>query len=255
MKKLLLGVSALVVLASSALAADLPAQGPAYKAAPPASSSWTGFYLGAGGGYGLWSADTTTVNPVTGVCVLCVEQRQGGRGWFGTVGAGFDFQVSERIILGALADYDFGNIKGTIQDQGPFIAGEIKQRSAWAVGARLGWLITPRLLSYVNGGYTQARFSDAQMVLSTNGAATAFSTPAFNTSGYFLGSGVEYEVLPGWNWKNEYRLSSYDSTTLRDCAATGVCLNSIRFEPTVQTVRSELVYRFNVGKGPVYAKY
>ena len=255
MKKLLLAATALSLFAGSAMAADMPAYGPAYKSAPPAPAySWTGFYLAAGGGYGQWTADTTTVSPTTGICVLCVEQRQGGRGWFGTVGAGFDFQVSERIVLGVLTDYDFGNLKGTIQDQTPFFAGEIKQRSAWAVGARAGWLVTPRLLSYFTAGYTQARFSDAPMVSTFNGAATPFSTAAFTTSGYFLGGGVEYEVLPGWNWKNEYRVSSYDSRTLRDCTAAGACISSITFEPTVQTVRSELVYRFNVGS-PVYARY
>ena len=28
-------------------------------------SNWTGFYANGGVGYGLWEADTTTVNPVT----------------------------------------------------------------------------------------------------------------------------------------------------------------------------------------------
>jgi outer membrane immunogenic protein len=254
MKKFLLGAIVFVVCGGSALAADLPARGPAYNPPPPPAYSWTGFYIAAGGGNGMWTADTTTIDAVTGRCVLCIEQRQGGRGWFGTVGAGFDFQVSERIVLGVLADYDFGSLKGTIQDQSPFFAGEIKQTSAWAVGARLGWLVTPNLLSFVNGGYTQARFSDARMVDTFTGTAFGFSTPAFTTSGYFLGGGVEYEVLRGWSWKNEYRLASYDSRTLRDCTATAVCLDSITFEPTVQTIRSELVYRFNMG-GPVYAKY
>jgi outer membrane immunogenic protein len=243
-----------MLFVASAIAADLPVGGPAYNPPLPPAYSWTGFYIAAGAGYGMWASDTTTVNPTTGGCVLCITQSQGGKGWFGTVGAGIDFQVSERIVLGVLADYDLGNLKGTIQDQDPFFAGEIKQRSAWAVGARLGWLVTPHLLSFVNGGYTQARFSDARMVDTSTGTSFGFSTPAFTTSGYFLGGGVEYEVFRGWNWKNEYRLASYDSRTLRDCTATGFCLDSITFKPTVQTIRSELVYRFNMG-GSVYAKY
>jgi outer membrane immunogenic protein len=254
MKKLLVAASTFLLFASSAIAADLPAGAPAYNPPPAPAYSWTGFYFAAGGGYGMWVADTTTVDPVTGRCVLCVEQRQGGRGWFGTVGAGFDFQVSERIVLGVLADYDFSSLKGTIQDQGPFFAGEIKQKSAWAVGGRAGWLVTPHLLSFFTAGYTQARFSDARMLDTFAGTSFGFSTPAFTTSGYFFGGGVEYEVFRGWNWKNEYRVASYDSRTLRDCTAIGFCLDSITFKPTVQTIRSELVYRFNMG-GPVYAKY
>jgi hypothetical protein len=44
---------------------------PAPGTAPVAN--WTGFYLN-GGGYGLWEADTTTLDPFIGACVLCVTQ-------------------------------------------------------------------------------------------------------------------------------------------------------------------------------------
>src|SRR5206468_3442847 len=90
MKKLVLALTALAAFTGSAVAADLA---PYTKAPPPIMApSWTGFYLFGGAGYGLWEADTFTVDPITGLCVLCVEQRQGGRGYFGTFGGGYDWQ-------------------------------------------------------------------------------------------------------------------------------------------------------------------
>ena len=53
MKNLLLGTIGLVALSGSAMAADLPAR--PYKAPPVVVApiyDWTGFYIGANGGWG-----------------------------------------------------------------------------------------------------------------------------------------------------------------------------------------------------------
>ena len=42
---------------------------------------------------------------------------EGGRGWFGTVNAGYDYQLTSRIITGMFADFDLANINGTFVDQ------------------------------------------------------------------------------------------------------------------------------------------
>jgi outer membrane immunogenic protein len=219
--------------------------GPVYQApAPIAPTSWTGIYLNGGFGYGAWSADTTTESPATGACVLCVTQTQGGKGWLGVVGAGIDYQIFSKIVIGAFGDYDFSSMKGTIQDQGPFFAGDIKQTSAWAVGARAGWLVTPGVLSYGNAGYAQARFSGANMVDTGLGAPTAFSTPDTTFHGWFLGGGVEAAITPNLFWRNEYRFARYDNETLPDTSAA-LAANSINFKPSVQTVTTQLVYKFS----------
>ncbi|HZI33396.1 MAG TPA: hypothetical protein VFF11_13735, partial [Candidatus Binatia bacterium] len=167
----------------------LPNNAGALPLAP--SMNWTGFYLNGGFGYGMWNADTTTVSPTTGICVLCVEQRQGGRGWLGTVGGGFDYQlrqINPHVVVGAFADFDFASLSGTLQDQNPFFAaGTTKEDWAWAAGARAGWLVTPAVLTYINGGFTQAHFTSANMVETHAGVATPFSTPETTLNGWFLG--------------------------------------------------------------------
>ena len=60
MKKLALALTATAAFAGQAIAADMPARMPV-KAAPMAApvASWTGCYVGGGGGYGLWYQENT----------------------------------------------------------------------------------------------------------------------------------------------------------------------------------------------------
>ncbi len=41
----------------SAMAADMPVKAPMLMKAPPPAYSWTGCYIGGGGGYGMWNQD------------------------------------------------------------------------------------------------------------------------------------------------------------------------------------------------------
>ncbi len=126
--------------------------------------NWTGFYVFGGAGGGLWDADTRIVDHATGAAILGLNQKQGGDGWFGTVGAGYDWQFSGSWVAGIFADGQFGSIKGTIQDQGPFIAGSEKLKTSWAAGVRLGYLVAPNVLSYVNGGYSGSNWSGTTLL-------------------------------------------------------------------------------------------
>jgi outer membrane immunogenic protein len=254
MRLKLAGFVAAVSLAAaqSGYAADMPAKAPVYKAPAAAGIPWTGFYVNGGIGYGMWAADTTVVDTTTGVCIRCVTMVQGGKGWLATIGAGYDYQFTPRIVAGVFGDASLSSLKGTIQDSGPFYAADIKQTSSWAAGGRAGWLVTPMVMSYVNGGYTRARFSGADIVDTHVGAPTAFSSAAFNANGWFLGGGVEANVAAGWFWRTEYRYAYYGSKTLVETSALGPN-NSITFKPTVQTVTSQVVYKFNGGlPAPVY---
>jgi len=268
MKKLLLALTAVAAFSGSAFAADMPAR---YAKAPAPMApvyNWTGFYIFGGGGGGLWAADTTTLNTVTGACILCVNQRQGGSGWFGTVGAGYDWQVNQNWVVGVLADGQFGSISGSIQDQTPFSVGTEKMRSAWAAGVRVGYLVAPNVLSYVNGGYSGSNWSGTTQVFTgpaavvAPGTAAGFHTNGFDRNGWFIGGGVENNLnifgisAPGWFMKTEYRSAFYDRKAINELfdgtnLSTGT---SITFKPWVQTISTSLVYRFN-WTGPVVSKY
>ena len=79
----------------SASAADLAP----VKAPPPAAPlyNWTGFYIFGGAGGGIWAADQSVQVPGAAL-PLIVDRRQGGSGWFGTVGLGYDWQFNDHAV-------------------------------------------------------------------------------------------------------------------------------------------------------------
>ena len=262
MKKLVLALVATAAFTGSAVAADLAAR--PYTKAPmmAAAPSWTGFYIFGGAGGGLWDANTTVVNSFTGAPLVGINQQQGGNGWYGTVGAGYDWQFSGSWVAGIFADGQFGSIKGTIQDQAAFILGTEKLKDTWAVGVRAGYLVAPNVYSYVNGGYTGSSWSGTTLLSSVTGAASGTHTNSFNRNGWFVGGGVENSLnifgiaAPGWFMKTEYRAAYYNKKNISELVDGTNVLNgrSLTFSPVVQTISTSLVYRFN-WTGPVVAKY
>lgn len=257
MKKLLASIAGLALLTGSALAADL-APAPRYAAvppppAPPPEVSWTGCNLNLGWGYGMSNSDTNT-ETFPGLAPTSLTETQGGRGWLGRGGGGCDYQFSMNglgnWVVGVLADYDFMDMHGNVDIPGAAFLGEEKETSAWYAGGRIGYLVTPNLLTYFDGGYTQTHF-DGVTFSPTGGGAPPFTTPSHSYGGWFLGSGLEYALhfdwLPihGLFWRNEYRFANYSKAdlpiTTAAGAATGVALH---VNPYVQTVTSSLVWRF-----------
>ena len=64
-------------------------------------------------------------------------------------------------MIGAFADYEFAGsdgLRGTLAvPAGGF--GSENMPWTWAAGARAGFLVTPKFLTYFDGGYTQANFN------------------------------------------------------------------------------------------------
>lgn len=255
MKKLVLTAISLLI-AGSASAADLrtPAPVRAPAPAPVAVFNWTGCYVGAGGGYGMYSQPTQYLDPGP----VGIATDNSGHGWFGTVQVGCDYQFGSSIVIGAFGDYNFSGIKGDMAILVPSWAGEEKLKSSWAAGGRIGWLPFQQLLVFVSGGYTQAQFDQINLV---NNAGVLFGVhaPKHTYAGWFVGSGYEYGIgwLPGLFWKTEYRFADYGTDRLGlVVTATGAPFGSQALESRkyIQTIRSEIVWRFNFG-GPVVARY
>src|SRR5215475_7820836 len=110
MKKFLAALAAFAAMSGTASAADLGAR--PYTKAPIAApvASWTGCYLGAGGGGAMTNNDNNLFGPALEVTVL-PNTTNGGRGWFGTVQGGCDYQFNNWVI-GGFADYDFMDVRG-----------------------------------------------------------------------------------------------------------------------------------------------
>ena len=273
-----LAVSAVLMAAAagSAGAADL-----AYKAPPPppAIYNWTGCYVDGGVGYGMYNQDHYQED-YPGLVAFTQTTTDGGRGWLGRVGAGCDYQVGH-FVFGAFGDYDFASISGTNNVPNPLWTGapgawsnvpgggmgaygNEKETGAWALGARLGYLVTPSLLVYWDAGYTQARFTGVHFFTDQTPPVDTVSWLNPNTyHGWFVGGGDEYQLgfAPGLFWRSEYRFAQYQAADL-PCWTAGGVLCTLNGAPgwaehsrkEVQTATSSLVWRFNWG-GPVAARY
>jgi outer membrane immunogenic protein len=236
------------LLAGNAMAADMPTKAPLMKAPPPAFS-WTGCYIGVGGGYGMWNQETFHETDPGLIGDEGTTTTGGGRGWFGTGQVGCDYQVASSWVIGAFGDWDWGSLKGTPHFNDSFV-GDEKNSWTWGAGGRIGYVMAPMFLTYVSGGYTQAHFDQVNLVDSTSGIDQLTFLPSNTYHGWFLGTGYEYGLsfLPGLFWKTEYRYSEFQAADLSHIdALTGVtngsASNSKKF---IQTIRSELVFRFNM---------
>jgi outer membrane immunogenic protein len=262
MKKFVLALTAIAAMTGSASAADLAARPYAKAPMVAAAPSWTGFYIFGGFGGGIWDADTYTRVTATGV-PLSISQRQGGDGWFGTVGLGYDWQFNGPWVAGVFADGQFGSLKGTIQDPFAVWTTNIKMQDAWAAGVRVGYLVAPNVLSYVNGGYSGSHWSGSTLLGTFSGLPVGAHTNSFNRNGFFVGGGVENNLnifgitAPGWFMKTEYRAAYYDRKNINELidGTNAFVGRDIAFKPWVQTISTSLVYRFNWGGAPIAARY
>jgi outer membrane immunogenic protein len=249
--------------AGAASAADLPLKAPL---APVPVVNWTGCNINAGIGYGFDAVSHSTTN-ATGTVVFDNGHDNAGRGWLGRVGAGCDYQFASSFVLGALADFDWSKIHGVYSYTCGFgcagpegMAGDLNLSRTWAVGARFGFLVMPRLLAYIDGGYTQAHYDAAVLGDNTGVLATQVTVPQQTRGGWFIGGGTEYAL--GWwkglAWRTEYRLANFGSQTAAvictnnagarggvGCGGTGTVNALDTSNAYVQTITSSLVWRFN----------
>jgi outer membrane immunogenic protein len=272
MKKLVIALSAIAAFTAPSFAADMAAKAP-MRAPVVAAVSWTGCWVSGGGGYGISRTDRYSRDSVAPFGTNVLSATSGSDGWLATAGVGCDYQFSSRWVVGAFADGTWSDIRGDhaqrVFGPGDTFVGESKMNWSWAAGGRIGYLVNPSFLTYVNAGYTQAH-TEAYNLRRIVGPAelTGLQVPGQTYDGFFVGSGFEYQLdfLPGLFVKSEGRAAWYDRKDSRTtCAFVGsLCAaGAIGTDPfgnidsrkmTVYTAKTELVYRFNWG-GPVVAKY
>jgi outer membrane immunogenic protein len=272
MKRNLIGLAGLTAILLAAPLATASAADMSLKAAPPPPPppSWTGCYVDAGYGYGLSDTEQHGES-FPGAVQATAGYSEGGRGWLGRFGGGCDYQFGlgglGNWVIGAFADYDVMDIHGGFSPGDLSLAGSSKESDAWYAGGRIGYVVTPNLLTYFDGGYTETHFDQTNLGgLLLAGPAAADFIPSHTYNGWFIGGGTEYALnfswlpIKGLFWRNEYRYASYSGTDLPvnvaatglplvtgDCSPTGAVATACgeHMKPYVQTITSSLVWRFN----------
>ncbi len=245
-KTLAAAAFAAVLGIGGAHAADL--NGGSMKDAPlyAPSQSWTGFYLGAGGGGGATSSDLKATANIGELAGSAEANGLGGMGGFGTVQVGYDRQLDRRFVVGVFFDYDFASIDSKLSAglsvlDTPVInvGAAFNLTDSWTAGGRAGYLVNPTTLVYGLAGYTEAHFDLPQ------GAHNS------DFSGWTAGAGIETSLGGPWYLKGEYRFTQLDKRTLYSGSLLAPLdeERSVNYkvtdQPDIQTGRLVLAYKLN----------
>jgi outer membrane immunogenic protein len=249
MKKFLLATVGLVALgmAAPASAADLAAR--PYTKAPPmvaAIYDWSGFYVGANGGWGS-SRNCWDFLPVAGGVTPegCHDATGGVAG--GQIG--YRWQ-SAGWVFGIEAQGDWADLRGS--NASLAFPGQTNRSKIDAFGlftGQVGYAWNNALL-YVKGGaaITDSRFN----TIDTATGIVTSSTGDQTRWGGTIGAGIEYGFAPNWSVGVEYDHLFMQDKTHAFTTPAGALLQTDRIRQDVDLVTARVNYRWG---GPVVPKY
>jgi outer membrane immunogenic protein len=239
MKKVLLSTVALIAFAAPAAAADLAAR--PYTKAPPAPIAvvydWSGFYIGANGGWGSSRKCWDFVTP--------------GGAFIGAEGCqiGYRWQASS-WVFGLEAQGNWADFRGSnVSLLFPGARNDSRIDAFGLFTGQVGWAAN-NVLFYIKGGaaVTADRFRifdvPTGVVVGTAGDDTRW--------GGVVGVGLEYGFAPNWSAAIEYDHLFMQDRTVTFNTPGGVFFGNDRIRQDVDLVTVRVNYRWG---GPVIAKY
>lgn len=189
-------------------AADLPSRKsvPLTPVFAPTPFSWTGFRLGAHGGYAT-GHDITREFVTATWTFIGLQNRFRPDGFYGGLHGGFDYQFGN-VVLGVESDIDIGEIKGGFVDPpaapfNPGGRGNTKINIQGSGRLRAGYAFD-RLLAYGTGGIAMANIKSTYS--NWPGVSESFTR---TLTGYTVGGGLEYAVTDRVTIRSEYRFTEF----------------------------------------------
>jgi outer membrane immunogenic protein len=241
-----------------ASAADLAPQ-TYYTKAPAvvaAAYDWSGFYIGANGGWGQERTCETLTNSALGVAVA-----PRGEGCSTGSGAVLGGQYGYRwqtgaFVFGAEAQGDWSNLKGSnVSQVNPLVTNQTKIEGLGLFTGQVGYAWNNALF-YAKGGA-------AVVADKYNGLGTATGTAIDHTSetrlGGVAGAGIEYGFARNWSVALEYdhlfmgnNNKTFTSTGLDNLVPAGGIRRAMNIGQDADMVTARINYRFG---GPVVPRY
>jgi outer membrane immunogenic protein len=201
MKKLALGLL-LASIAGAASAADLSTPRSAgYTKAPAVSPAvnWSGFYIGAVGGYASENSGSLGI-----------------KGGFGGATVGYNWQFGT-FVLGLEGDGTFGDVSSTATIGGVTATAKVDSFSTFR--GRAGVAVDQVLF------YGTAGLALADTKLSGTALGVTLSDNKTQT-GWTAGAGVEWMFVPRWSLKAEYLYRRFDNLSFVGFPVGSLAVNS-----------------------------
>src|SRR4029079_13113319 len=250
MRKFLLGTVGLLALGlgTPASAADM-----AVKAPPPAPLpviyNWSGFYVGANGGWGQ-SHNCVDFVTVVGTVASGCRDRSGG-----VVGGqiGYRWQTNQFVFgLEAQGDWaDLSNSRVSLFD--PTLSTRVKTDGSGLFTGQIGWAWNAALL-YVKGG---AAVTSNRLDIFDTFTGIGLASASATRWGGALGVGFEYGFAPNWSvglkYDHLWMGNANNTFSVVDPRLVGI-LNS-RISQDVDMVTLRFNYRFGGYGAPIAARY
>lgn len=247
MNKYLLGAVGTVAMITSASAADLAAR--PYAKAPPmvaAIYDWSGFYIGANGG---WGSSRKCWDLVPNSAVLGPEGCHDATG--GTAGGqiGYRWQASS-WVFGVEAQGNWADFHGSnVSVVAPAFTNDTRVDAFGLFTGQIGYAWNNALL-YVKGG--AAVTADRYRSFTVATGALAGTSNDDTRWGGVVGVGLEFGFAPNWSAAIEYDHMFMQDKTVDFTDPAGAFFATDRIRQDVDLVTVRVNYRFG---GPVIAKY
>lgn len=201
---------------------------------------WTGAFVAIGGGLQSFSAEDSLFGssvegeifegpPFYTEDFYETDSTFPGEDSFATAEIGYDVQVGENYVLGAVAGIDSsggsgsGSIDGlwAFEGGGEFVhdgefAANLEISSVTHLGGRAGFLVNPQTLIFATAsamwGTAQMSYTGALSDFFEDGSALSVnrSDESVNVTGTSIGIGVERMLQNNWSIKAEVRRTRYD---------------------------------------------
>lgn len=239
MVRLLFSSVALVALAGTAFAADLPSRSspPVYVPPPIPVFTWTGVYVGGQVGY-EFGKDSNSV----------AAGSVSTSGVIGGAHIGYNYQFpGTAFVVGLEGDVEGASAKATTG----FGVGSDYYREGIQGSARgrIGYAVD-RALFYATGGAAFGGLKNNYFNSTIPGAQDSLSRTRV---GYTVGGGLEYAITNNWSVRAEYRYTNF-GTYSDVLAATGGGVSNIKRD-TDNKVEAGFSYKFDMAVPPVVARY
>jgi outer membrane immunogenic protein len=262
MKKLLASASLIVLSSASVFAADLPMN---YKAPAPYVAhvfNWTGCYVGVHGGGGVMHDSWTDENGSGGLAggqLGC--NYQDGNWVFGLEGEGYWSGMKSTSASSSSESTSEGIF--TFRS-----ANTTQNKYDFSIAARAG-IAFDRTLVYGKAGWVWGKFDFLETFTETcPTSAGCIPNPFISTqtgsdtlNGLLLGVGIEHAITNNWTVKLEYNFLKYGSKEISfvECRNDTIPACGLPFTNTYhadkQIFKIGANYLFNMGGGPLVAKY
>ena len=249
------------ILASTALAAALPAQAQTYN--------WSGLYAGLNAGYAWGSSELSTGflnngaygGSIPNVTALVADGSPtlDSKGFSGGAQLGYNVQ-SGGLVYGIETDFNWMKTQASRSARysavaaNPFtITNQVDADWMFTLRPRLGF-VSGAALIYATGGLAVAKLNQAHSFRDTTVPVFAATDSASDTKlGWTIGAGLEWALGGNWSVKGEYLYASFGSS-----ASNGTLINTVTgasvtapastishsADLTVQTVRAGINYKF-----------